>query len=178
MFCLHWCKWGGKDTTQCVTVNFLFLWLLAFPLFIELFLCWVHKYLQVLYLLLGLIFSSFSDFLLVSCYKLFFKPCIIWYEYWYSSFLSFPFGWNIFFPSLTFILKVSLGLKWVSCRQHMHGPCFCIHSASLCLLVGEFNQLTFRIIIDIYVPITISLVALGLFCSFFFFFFPSLVFPV
>ena len=33
-------------------------------------------------------------------------------------FLCFPFAWNMFFHPLTFSLYVSLGLKWVSCRQH------------------------------------------------------------
>ena len=47
-------------------------------------------------------------------------------------------------------LSVSLGLKWVSCRQHMYVSSFCIHSASLCLLVGAFNPFTFKVIIDIY----------------------------
>jgi len=52
---------------------------------------------------------------------------------------------------------VSLGLKWVSCGQHIHGSCFCIHSASLCLLVGAFNPFIFKLIIDIYVFIAIFL---------------------
>ena len=34
-------------------------------------------------------------------------------------FFCFPFSWNIFFHSLTFSLYVSLGLKWVFCRQHV-----------------------------------------------------------
>ena len=50
------------------------------------------------------------------------------------------------FPSFHF-QSVSLGLKWVSCRQHLYRSCFCIHSASLCLLVEAFNQFTFKIII-------------------------------
>ena len=37
----------------------------------------------------------------------------------------------------------------VSCRQHMYGSCFCIHSASLCLLFEAFNPFTFKVIIDI-----------------------------
>ena len=49
-------------------------------------------------------------------------------------------------------LYVSLSLKLVFCRQHIYGSCFCIHSASLCLLVGEFNPFTFKVIMDIYVP--------------------------
>ena len=79
----------------------------------------------------------------------------------------FPFAWNIFFHALTFSLYVSWGLKWVSCRQHIYGSCFRIHSASLCLLVGAFNLFTFKVIIDIYVPIAIFLIVWGWFCSYF-----------
>ena len=53
------------------------------------------------------------------------------------------FAWNIFFRPLTFNLYVSLEVKWVSWRQHIYGSCFCIHSASLCLLVGTFSPFTF-----------------------------------
>ena len=70
----------------------------------------------------------------------------------------FPFSWNIFSHPFTFSLYVSLGLKWVSCRHHIYGSCFCLHSASLCLLVGAFNPFTFKVIIDIYLPITIFLI--------------------
>ena len=38
-----------------------------------------------------------------------------------------------------------------------------IFSASLCLLVGAFNPFTFKVIIDMYDPITNSLIVLGLF---------------
>jgi len=54
------------------------------------------------------------------------------------AFFCFLFAWNIFFHPLTFGLYVSWGLKWVSCRQHIYGSCFCIHSANLCLLVEAF----------------------------------------
>ena len=72
------------------------------------------------------------------------------------AFFCFPFAWNVFFHLLTFSLYVSLGLKWVSCRQPIYGSCFYIHSASLCLLVGAFNPFTFKVFISIYVPIAIS----------------------
>ena len=36
----------------------------------------------------------------------------------------FPFTWNIFFQLLTFSLYVSLGLKWVSYKQHIHTTIF------------------------------------------------------
>ena len=48
-------------------------------------------------------------------------------------------------------------------RQHTYGSCFCIHLASLCLLVGSFNPFTFKVIIDIYVPIVIFLIVWGWF---------------
>ena len=60
------------------------------------------------------------------------------------------FAWKIFFQPFTFSLYVSPVLRWVSCRQHIWGSCFCIHSASLCLLVGAFNPFTFKVIIDKY----------------------------
>ena len=74
------------------------------------------------------------------------------------AFFCFPFAWNILFHPLTFSLYISLGLKWVSCRQHIHGSYFCIHSASLCLLVRAFSTFTFKVIIDIYALIAIFLI--------------------
>ena len=44
-----------------------------------------------------------------------------------------------------------------------------MHSASLCLLVGAFSPLTFKVIIDMYVHIDILLIALDLFLLLFFF---------
>ena len=77
------------------------------------------------------------------------------------AFFCFPFTWNILFHHLTFSLHVSLGLKWVSCRQHIYGSCFCIHSANLCLLVGALNPFTFKVIIDKYDSVTIEFIVLG-----------------
>ena len=45
----------------------------------------------------------------------------------------------------------------------------CIHSASLCLLAGAFNPFTFKVIIDIYIPIAIFLIVWGWFCRCFYF---------
>ena len=85
----------------------------------------------------------------------------VWYEDCSSSFLLLPVYMEYIFHPLIFSLYVSLGLKWVSCWQHIYGSCFFIHSASLCLLVGAFNPFTFKIIIDIYVPIAIFLIVWG-----------------
>ena len=71
------------------------------------------------------------------------------------------FAWNIFFQPFTFSLYASLVLRWVSCKQHIEGSCFCIHLANLCLLVGAFNPFTFKVIIDKYDPITIYFIVLG-----------------
>ena len=49
----------------------------------------------------------------------------------------------------------------VPCRQHIQGSYFCIHSASLYLLVGAFNPFTFKVIIDKYDPIAIYFIVLG-----------------
>ena len=65
---------------------------------------------------------------------------------------------DIIFHPFAFNLYVSLGLKWVSCRQQIYGFSFCIHSSSLYVLVGEFNSFTFKVIIDIYVSIDIFLI--------------------
>ena len=80
------------------------------------------------------------------------------------AFFYLLFAGNIFFHPLTFSLYVSLSLKWVFCRQNIYGSSFYIHSASLCLLVVAFNSFTFKVIIDIYVPIDIFLVVLGYVC--------------
>ena len=53
------------------------------------------------------------------------------------------------------------------------GSGFLIHSASLCLLVGIFNPLTFKVIIDRYDLIPLYLVNLG-FCRYVL----SFVFPI
>ena len=38
-----------------------------------------------------------------------------------------------------------------------------IHTTNLCLLVGDFNPFTFKVVIDMYDPITIALIVLVLF---------------
>ena len=45
--------------------------------------------------------------------------------------------------------------------RFMQGSCFCIHSASLCLLVGAFNPFMFKVITDKYDPVAIYFIVLG-----------------
>ena len=54
-------------------------------------------------------------------------------------------------------MKVSLGLKWVSCKQHIDGSCFLIHSVTLCLLIEAFSPFTFRVSTERYEFIAIML---------------------
>ena len=88
------------------------------------------------------------------------------------AFLYFPLAWNIFSYPLTFNLYVSFALRWVSCRQDIIGSCFFIQSATLCLLIGAFSPLTFKVTPDNHVFIAIlNLVfqlILFLLCSFLF----------
>ena len=94
------------------------------------------------------------------------------------AFFYFAFTWNIFFYPLTFSLYASLGLKWVSRRQHIHGSCFCIHSASLCLLVGAINLFPLKVIIDIFLVPLSSLFGVCFCRSFSSLVFPDCIVPV
>ena len=58
---------------------------------------------------------------------------------------------------LIFNLKVSLGLKWVSCKQHIDGSCFLIHFVTLCLLIGALSPLMFRVSTERYELIAIMM---------------------
>ena len=51
-----------------------------------------------------------------------------------------------FFLTLHFQSVQVFCLKWVSCRKHICGSCFLIHSATLCLSIGAFNLFTFKVI--------------------------------
>ena len=42
-------------------------------------------------------------------------------------------------------MKASLGLKWVSCKQDIDGSCFLKDSVTLCLLIGAFSPLMFKV---------------------------------
>ena len=140
-----------------------------FVLCTEVLLCWVHRYLQLLCLPLRLTPWSLCSVLPCPLWYSYFKVYVVLYKDLYSSFLLLPICMEYIFP-LTFSLYVSLGVKWVSCRQPMYGSCFCIHSACLCLLVGAFNPFIFQVIIDIYVPSIIFVIDWGWFCRSFFFF--------
>ena len=138
---------------------FMFISVLCF----EMLLYWVHRFLQLLCLPLGFIPWSLCNVFLISCDILYFKVYFIWYENCYYSFLLLPICMECIFSIFSLpVYMCFLGLKWVSCRQYICGSYFCIHSASLCLLVGAFNPFTFKVITDTYVPIAIFLILEGL----------------
>ena len=57
------------------------------------------------------------------------------------------FAWSIFFHPLTLNLFVSLGLKWVSYKQHIAVSWFLKnYSVNICLLIDEFNSFTLKVI--------------------------------
>ena len=136
--------------------------MLAVALYIEFFLCWMHMYLQSLYLLLGLILWSLGN-VSVSHNVLYFKVlfCLIWILLLQLSFDFHLHG--IFFPILSLCL-------WVSGSQHIYGSCFCIHSASLCLLFGAFKPFTFKVNLDISVLISIFLIILDYYYYYYYYF--------
>ena len=92
---------------------------------------------------------------LMYCWILFAKICWGYLQPCWSVILACSFLFICFSVYMFSFFNVSLGLKWVSCRQHVYGSCFCMHSATLCFLFGAFNPFTFKVIIDIYVPIAI-----------------------
>ena len=73
-------------------------------------LCWVHRYLQLLCLPLGLSLLSIYVSCLISCNILYFKVFFSGMRIATPAFFCFPFAWNIFFHPFTFSLYVSLGL--------------------------------------------------------------------
>ena len=88
--------------------------MLAFALCIEVILSWVHKYLQLWYLLLVLIFDHYVVFFYVSCNSLYFKVYFVWYENCYSSFVLISICMEYLCPSphlqSVCVLKSELGL--------------------------------------------------------------------
>ena len=67
--------------------QFLILCLLVFALGIEVLLCWVHGYFQLLCLFLGLSFDHYVVSLLISCNILYFRIYFVWNKNCHSSFL-------------------------------------------------------------------------------------------
>ena len=122
-----------------------------FSLYIWVLLCWVYICLQCLCLLDG-----FFPWVLWSVPQGLFLWLLFWSQFCQISIATpafFPclFTWNISFHPFTFNLCRSFVLRWVSCRQHMCGSYFLIHSATLCLWLEHLILLHLRLyLIGIY----------------------------
>lgn len=101
--------------------------------------CWYFLYLGALmlggYIFVIVMYSlSLTMTFLVSCYH-FDLNLFSLVQVQLPPLFCFPFAGNIFFPSLTFSLRVTLKRKWVPCRQHRVGSFFSsLSPATLCLL--------------------------------------------
>ena len=97
---------------------------------------WLHQYVVTFF---------------VSCNSPWFKLFFVWHKYYYPDFLLISIYIKHLFPFPNFQFGVFLDPKWVSFSQHIYGSCFCIHSATLCLLIGAFSPFAFTVITDMYV---------------------------
>ena len=153
---VHWCKWNAKVLHYfCVTVDSP-LWLLAFTL------CWVHIYNCYIFFL-DWSHDPYVVSFLVSSNSLYFEVCFAWRKYCYSSFLLIFICMEYLFPCPHFQSVYVPGSEVSPLLTAYIGVLFFIHSSSLCHLVGAFNPFTFKVIISMYVPVTIFLILLGLF---------------
>ena len=111
----------------------------------------VQKHLQILYPLIRLTpLLLYNDLLCLLLQSLSWGHFVS-YKYDYPRFFFwFPFVWDTILHHITFILCVSLGLKFMSCRHHTDGSCCCCFypQATLSLLIEEYSPITFKVIID------------------------------
>ena len=125
------------------------------------------------YMFLDLALDHLMSLSLVTFFIL--KPILSYVGIANLAFFWFPFAMNTFFYPFIFNLFVSLSLKWDCCRQHIYWSGFCFHWATQGVLIGAFNPVIFKVIIDIYVLIGILLIFSDLCCFFLLFLFFSLV---
>lgn len=100
----------------------------------------------------------------VSFYRLFSKVYVFWYKYSYLSFLLTSICMVSIYPS-THFTSVGVFESELNLLQAAYRLFFKIHSVTLCLLIGAFNQFTFKVIIYRYVFSFCDLFR-GCFCSF------------
>ena len=116
------------------------LWLLVFALYIEVLPYWVHIYLQ---LLPDWFLDHYVVSFLISCNSLYLTS-ILSDSIVTPAFFWFPLAWNYLFPSHHFQSACVLSLRWFSFRWHIYELYFCIHSASMCLLLVHLIHLHLR----------------------------------
>lgn len=82
----------------------------------------------------------------------------------------FLFLFHRFFFPFTHFQFVCFSRSEVSYRQLIYRFCFCIYSATLCVLIAAFSPFAFKITIDMYVLLAISLIASVIFVNLYSFF--------
>ena len=195
IFCLDdifWCRWGVKaHHYYWVTVDFSFQCYIICLIVLR----WYYVECVDIYNC----YSFFSDWSLDQDVSSFFTSYnSLYFKFDFFSYMSIatlvlfsiPFAWNTFFHALNFSLYVSLDLNYIFCRREnawifwvsflfdfvliLYWYCFCIHSASLCLLVGAFNTFTLKVITNMHVLIALLFIVL-IFLDLYFYFFVVLL---
>ena len=82
-----------------------------------------------------------------SSYGLFLKSVLSYMCIATPAFFSCPFAWIICFQPFTFSLCRSFVLRWVSCRQHICGSWFLIHSAICVFGLEHLIHLCLRLLL-------------------------------
>jgi len=145
---VHWCKWDVK-------VPDYYYFLSVSPIMsINIYLIYLGAHIWGAYTFIFVIsFSWIYPLIIMCCPPLSLPAALILQsvlsKYCYSGRLLISICMEYLFPFPHFSF-VCVSRSEVSCRQHVYGSCFCIQSASLCLLVGAFRQFKIKIIIEMY----------------------------
>ena len=117
---IYWCRWSvNVPHYYCATVDFCFNGYKHLPYVLGNFYTGCINMYNC-YIFLDWSLACYVVLLfLVSYISLYFKVYFVWYEYCYSDFLLISIYMGYLFHPFTFSLYVSLGLKWVSCRQYI-----------------------------------------------------------
>ena len=152
----HWCEWGVKVFYYCVTGSFSFYVCKCFVLFFYVMRCsyvgwWIFI---IVVFLLDWSLDHYVVFFLISCNFLYFKVYFVCYENCYSSSLLLPICKEYIFPSSHFqsmCLEVWSGFL----VDDIYMDLVLYPFSQSVSLVGAFNPFTFKVIIDIFIPIAI-----------------------
>ena len=106
------------------------------------------------------------------------KSYFFWYECCDSYLHVISIYMKYFLHPFTLNLCVSFLLRWVSYREYIVGSCFFMKCATLCLLIGTFSPLTFKVIIHRYVFVDILILCFPVDSLFLLWFYVCLFFSV
>ena len=158
------CEWGVEVFYYyCVTVNFSFY---VFQCLFHVLSCSYVGCIDIYNCNVFFLDWSFDHYVVsffVSYDILYFKVYILSYIYCYFCFILISICMEYLFRPLHF-QSACVSLSEESLVNNIYGVFFlCIYLANMYILVGEFNPFTFKVIIDIYDPISIYFIDLSLF---------------